>query len=92
MTLRPREDISKLKKVASKKLGLKAKRIFLASGTEISNIDELQNNDTLYVSQGEPFYKSSGTWIILYQFESIHSLHLHRQFKWSRYVSSLRFR
>ncbi|GLE03076.1 hypothetical protein PINS_up011955 [Pythium insidiosum] len=60
MNLKARENLSKLKKVASKKLGVKAKRVFLASGAEIQDVDELQNNDTLYVSQGEPFYKSAG--------------------------------
>lgn len=51
----------KFKRVASKKLGVRAKRVFLASGAEIQDVDELQNNDTLYVSQGEPFYKTAGT-------------------------------
>ncbi|KAI9906269.1 hypothetical protein PsorP6_016411 [Peronosclerospora sorghi] len=46
--------------MASKKLGVRAKRLFLASGAEISDVDELQNNDTLYISQGEAFYKSLG--------------------------------
>ncbi|KAL7688993.1 putative small GTP-binding protein [Plasmopara halstedii] len=60
MNLKSKESIAKLKKVASKKLGVRAKRLFLASGAEISDVDELQNNDTLYVSQGEAFYKSLG--------------------------------
>ncbi|KAI9908405.1 hypothetical protein PsorP6_003954 [Peronosclerospora sorghi] len=46
--------------MASKKLGVCAKRLFLSSGAEISDVDELQNNDTLYISQGEAFYKSLG--------------------------------
>ncbi|KAI9909897.1 hypothetical protein PsorP6_010035 [Peronosclerospora sorghi] len=46
--------------MASKKLGERAKRLFLSSGAEISDVDELQNNDTLYISQGEPFYNSLG--------------------------------
>jgi hypothetical protein len=60
MNLKTRDSIARLKKAASKKLGVRAKRLFLASGAEISDVDELQNNDTLYVSQGEPFYKSLG--------------------------------
>jgi hypothetical protein len=60
MNLRPRENIARLKKIASKKLAIKAKRVFLASGAEITDVDELQNNDTLYISQGEPFYKAVG--------------------------------
>ncbi|KAI9912606.1 hypothetical protein PsorP6_004999 [Peronosclerospora sorghi] len=55
-----REDIKRLKKMASKKLGVRAKLLFLSSGVEISEVDELQNNDTLYISQGEAFYKSLG--------------------------------
>jgi hypothetical protein len=60
MNLRPRDSLARLKKAASKKLGIRARRVFLASGAEISDVDELQNNDTLYVSQGEPFYKALG--------------------------------
>lgn len=63
MNLKSKDSIARLKKVASKKLGVRAKRLFLASGAEISDVDELQNNDTLYVSQGEAFYKSLGTGI-----------------------------
>lgn len=61
MNLKSKDSIARLKKVASKKLGVRTKRLFLASGAEISDVDELQNNDTLYVSQGEAFYKSLGT-------------------------------
>lgn len=60
MNLKAKETITRLKKVASKKLGVKAKRVFLQSGAEITDVDELQNNDTLYISQGEPFYKAVG--------------------------------
>lgn len=60
MNLKAKENIARLKKVASKKLGVRAKRVFLASGAEITDVDELQNNDTLYVSQGEAFYKALG--------------------------------
>ncbi|GAB9472834.1 hypothetical protein Gpo141_00010000 [Globisporangium polare] len=60
MNLKTKENITRLKKVASKKLNVKAKRVFLQSGAEITDVDELQNNDTLYISQGEPFYKSVG--------------------------------
>ncbi|TMW64509.1 hypothetical protein Poli38472_011389 [Pythium oligandrum] len=60
MNLKARDTLTKLKKGASKKLGIKAKRVFLASGAEIQDVDELQNNDTLYISQGEGFYKAVG--------------------------------
>ncbi|OQR92880.1 ras-like protein [Achlya hypogyna] len=52
------DSFATFKSAAAKKLGVKAKRIFLASGAEIQSMDELQNNDTLYVSGGEAFYKS----------------------------------
>lgn len=58
INLKTKDNITKLKKGASKKLGVRAKRLFLASGAEVSDVDELQNNDTIYVSQGEAFYKS----------------------------------
>ncbi|KAI9915129.1 hypothetical protein PsorP6_007720 [Peronosclerospora sorghi] len=54
------DSITRLKKMASKKLGVREKRLFLSSGAEISDVDKLQNNDTLYISQGEAFYKSLG--------------------------------
>ncbi|KAI9909070.1 hypothetical protein PsorP6_014950 [Peronosclerospora sorghi] len=60
MNLRSKDSITRLKKMASKKLVLRAKRLFLASGAESSDVDELQNNDTLYISQGEAFYKLLG--------------------------------
>lgn len=60
MTLKTRESILKLKKIASRKLSVKAKRVFLANGAEVLNVDGLQNNDTLYISEGEPFYKTAG--------------------------------
>ncbi|KAI9910086.1 hypothetical protein PsorP6_010132 [Peronosclerospora sorghi] len=41
-------------------MGERAKRLFLSSGAEISDVDELQINDTLYISQGEAFSKSLG--------------------------------
>ncbi|OQR95716.1 ras [Thraustotheca clavata] len=52
------DSLPKLKAAAGKKLGIRAKRLFLSSGAEVHGVDELQNNDTLYVSSGEPFYKS----------------------------------
>jgi small GTP-binding protein len=50
--------MSKFKKIAGKKLGVKAKKVFLQTGSEICDVDEMQNNDTLYISQGEPFFKA----------------------------------
>jgi len=37
-----------------------AKRIFLATGVEISQVLELKKDDTLYISEGEIFFKSAG--------------------------------
>jgi GTPase KRas protein len=48
-------------KACGKKLGIKkTKKIFLYTGAEISAIDEIQNDDMLYVSCGEAFYKNAG--------------------------------
>ncbi|KAI9907122.1 hypothetical protein PsorP6_004581 [Peronosclerospora sorghi] len=47
MNLKSKDSITRLKKMANKKLGV-----------QISDVDELQNNDTLYIYQGEAFYKS----------------------------------
>lgn len=53
-------NVAKFKKEAGKRLGIKnVKRIFLESGAEITNLDEMQANSILFISQGEPFYKDS---------------------------------
>ncbi|OQR95717.1 ras [Thraustotheca clavata] len=65
---KPGDNFTSFKTNAGKKLNIRAKRIFLQTGAEIHSMDELQNNDTLYISTGEPFYKhapvSSGQEII----------------------------
>lgn len=50
--------MAKFKKVAGKKLGVKAKKLYLASGAEITELDQIQNDDMIYVSAGEAFYKN----------------------------------
>lgn len=35
------------------------KRIFLQSGNEIKHLEEIQNNDNLYISSGENYYRSN---------------------------------
>ena len=52
--------MTKFKKNAGAKLKIKAKKIYLLSGAEIQDVGEMQNNDMLYISQGEPFYKNAG--------------------------------
>ena len=54
--------MTKFKKAASKKLGggMKARKVFLSSGAVLTGVDEMQNNDLLYISQGEPFFKTDG--------------------------------
>ncbi|EQC39683.1 hypothetical protein SDRG_03111 [Saprolegnia diclina VS20] len=58
VSVKPSDTFAAFKSTTGKKLSMRAKRIFLASGAEIQSMDELQNNDTLYVSAGEAFYKS----------------------------------
>jgi hypothetical protein len=56
------DDISlaALKKLAEEKLGLKkVKKIYIASGAEVVSIDEIQQNENLYFSSGDGFYRAS---------------------------------
>lgn len=55
----PDTSLDVLKRLAGEKLGIKATRIFLPSGAEVKSDEELQNDDNLYFSSGEPFYRSS---------------------------------
>ena len=51
-------------RAAGKKVGLKgkpARKVFLGqTGIQVEEMGEMQNNDLLYISQGEPYYKTSG--------------------------------
>ncbi|ETV76385.1 hypothetical protein H257_09417 [Aphanomyces astaci] len=58
LPMKKSDSLAKLKAAASKKLAVRAKRLFLASGAEVQSVDELQNNDHVYVSCGEAFYRS----------------------------------
>lgn len=60
VVIKSTDNMTKFKKMAGKKLGIKAKKVFLSTGAEILDVDEMQNNDMLYISQGEPFYKNAG--------------------------------
>lgn len=56
------EDISltSLKKIAGEKLGLKrVKKVFLSNGVEVTSMDDIQQNENLYFSTGEIFYRTS---------------------------------
>ena len=56
------DDISltALKKLAGEKLGIKkVKKIYIANGTEVVSIDEIQQNENLYFSAGDGFYRAS---------------------------------
>lgn len=56
VNIQPNDNMGRLRKIVSKKLGgIQCQRLFLASGAEVQEVDEMQNNDTLYISQGEPF-------------------------------------
>lgn len=46
-------------KKAGEKLKMKAKRVFLPSGQEVSGVDEMAANQILFISKGEGFYKHS---------------------------------
>ena len=46
LVVRKGMNMSKFKKAAGRKLGIKAKKVFLQSGAEITLVDEMQNNDT----------------------------------------------
>lgn len=43
--------------LATQKLSLQAKRLFLDDGTEITDVEDLHDGDIIYVSSGETFYK-----------------------------------
>jgi hypothetical protein len=54
------DDISfnSLKKLAGEKLGMKkVKKVFLANGLEVASIDDIQQNENLYFSAGENFFR-----------------------------------
>lgn len=58
------DDISvqHLKKLAGEKLGIKrAKKIFLANGAEVVAIEDIQQNENLYISSGEAFFKTTAS-------------------------------
>jgi len=55
------KNLEALKSQASQKLGIRATRVFLATGAEIKTTEELQDGDNLYFSAGEPFYRKSGS-------------------------------
>lgn len=51
-------------RAASKKLDIRGKRaqkVYLSSGVLVDSPDEMQDEDNLYISQGEPFFKSSNS-------------------------------
>ena len=49
-------------RAAGKKVGLKnCKKVYLGqTGIQVEEMGEMQNNDLLYISQGEPYYKNNG--------------------------------
>lgn len=54
-----REDFKKFKKAAGKKLRLRAKKVYLSTGVEITDADDIREGDRLYVSEGAAFYKAA---------------------------------
>lgn len=62
MRVTPSWNFKTFKKTACKKLKMKAvKRVFLASGVEITDVEDLQNGDMLFCSSGEVYYQNSST-------------------------------
>jgi hypothetical protein len=56
----PSTSLAVLRRDASEKLGiLRPQKIYLATGIELEKIDTLKNNDHIYISAGEQFYKQS---------------------------------
>ena len=53
----PTMNLKQFLKAANKKLGIRARRVYLGTGVQVEDIWEMQNNDLLYLSQGEVFYK-----------------------------------
>ena len=47
--------------LATQKLQFKAKRLYLADGQEIDDVEYLHDGDVIYVSGGEPFFKQSNS-------------------------------
>jgi hypothetical protein len=59
----PTWNMKRFLKAAGRKLGFgkAAKIVYLGNtGIQIQEMGEMQNNDLLYMSHGEPFYKTSG--------------------------------
>eukprot|EP00762_Andalucia_godoyi_P003769 ANDGO_08509.mRNA.1 Ras-related protein Rap-1 len=55
------ETFEELLALASSKLGISAKKIFCLNGAEVEDTAVIRNDDTLFVSEGEPFCGPSKT-------------------------------
>jgi hypothetical protein len=63
LVIDPSWTMKRFLRAAGKKVGLKkpGKKVFLGqTGIQVEEIGEMQNNDYLYISMGEPFYKTNG--------------------------------
>ncbi len=61
MNIPDRCSLSDLLKLAGNKLSFTAKKIYLQDGGEIEDIDVIRDNDVLYISAGEPFFKTANS-------------------------------
>ena len=62
LPITPDTTFAKLLKAAGKETNVKgAKKLFLANGVEVTELDDLKNDDVLFVSAGEPMYKSGAS-------------------------------
>jgi small GTP-binding protein len=60
ITFDKNSQFSSLLTLCSQKLGIKAVRVFKAGGNEIDNIGSIDNDDNLYISEGENYIESDG--------------------------------
>lgn len=58
VTVRRNISLNKFKRVCAKELKVKAKKIYQTTGEEVQFMDEVRQGATLFVSQGEPFFKN----------------------------------
>ena len=60
LSVRNKISFSKFKRLCGKELKIRGRRLFQATGEEIHFLDEIRQGSSLFVSQGEPFFKNKG--------------------------------
>ncbi|RHY33778.1 hypothetical protein DYB32_001406 [Aphanomyces invadans] len=59
VTVKTSDSLATLKAACGAKVNVRAKMLFLESGAEVTSMDEVKNNVTLYVSAGEVFFRAA---------------------------------